>query len=50
MAAPVVWTGLELARAHILTGMSMASLAHTQYRWTQLIQVSDLAGELGVSF
>jgi apolipoprotein N-acyltransferase len=50
LAAPVVWTGLELARAHVLTGMSMANLAHTQYRWTQLIQVSDLAGELCVSF
>ncbi len=50
LAAPVVWTGLELARAHLLTGMSMASLAHTQYRWIELIQVSDLAGEFGVSF
>jgi apolipoprotein N-acyltransferase len=30
--------------------MSMASLAHTQYRWVELIQVSDLAGEYGVSF
>ena len=50
LAAPVVWTGLELARAHLLTGMSMADLAHTQYRWVALIQVSDLAGEYGVSF
>ncbi len=50
VAAPVVWTGLELARAHVLTGMTMASLGHTQYRWVQLIQVSDLAGAFGVSF
>jgi apolipoprotein N-acyltransferase len=50
LAAPVVWTGLELARAHLLTGMSMASLAHTQYRWVGLIQASDLAGEHAVSF
>jgi apolipoprotein N-acyltransferase len=50
LAAPVVWSGLELARAHLLTGMSMGSLAHTQYRWVELIQVSDLAGEYGVSF
>jgi apolipoprotein N-acyltransferase len=50
LAAPAVWTGLELARAHLLTGMTMASLAHTQYRWTRLIQVSDLAGAFGVSF
>jgi apolipoprotein N-acyltransferase len=50
LAAPVVWTGLELARAHVLTGMSMASLGHTQYRWIGLIQMSDLAGAYGVSF
>jgi len=50
LAAPVVWTGLELARGHLLTGMTMASLGHTQYRWIELIQVSDLAGAYGVSF
>jgi len=50
VAAPVVWAGLELARAHLLTGMTMASLAHTQYRWTTLIQVSDLGGAFAVSF
>lgn len=49
-AAPIVWTGLELARSHLLTGMSMASLGHTQYRWVELIQLSDLAGAYGVSF
>jgi apolipoprotein N-acyltransferase len=50
LAAPIVWTGLELARAHVLTGMTMASLGHTQYRWVELIQISDLAGVFGVSF
>jgi apolipoprotein N-acyltransferase len=50
LAAPIVWTGLELARGHLLTGMSMACLGHTQYRWVELIQVSDLAGAYGVSF
>lgn len=50
LAAPVVWTGLELARAHLLTGMTMASLGHTQYHWIQLIQISDLAGAFAVSF
>ena len=28
----------------------MASLAHTQANWTQLIQISDLVGEYGVDF
>jgi apolipoprotein N-acyltransferase len=50
LAAPLVWTGLELARAHLLTGMTMASLGHTQYRWIELIQISDLTGAYGVSF
>jgi apolipoprotein N-acyltransferase len=50
LAAPTVWTGLELARAHLLTGFLMASLAHTQVQWTQLIQISDLFGEYGVDF
>ncbi|MBN2475461.1 MAG: apolipoprotein N-acyltransferase [Pirellulales bacterium] len=50
LAAPVVWTGLELLRGHLLTGFTMASLGHTQYRWIDLIQLSDLAGAYGVSF
>ncbi len=50
LAAPVVWTGLELARAHLLTGMTIGSLGYTQYYWIALIQVSDLAGMYGVSF
>ena len=49
-AAPVVWAGLELARGHLLTGFTMGSLGHTQYRWIDLIQVSDLAGAYGVGF
>jgi apolipoprotein N-acyltransferase len=50
LAAPIVWTGLELARAHVLTGMTMGSLGHTQYRWVELIQIGDLAGAFGVAF
>jgi apolipoprotein N-acyltransferase len=50
LAAPTVWTGLELARAHLLTGFLMASLAHTQVNWISLIQISDIFGEYGVDF
>jgi apolipoprotein N-acyltransferase len=50
LAAPIVWTGLELGRAHVMTGFLMASLAHTQVKWTTLIQISDLVGEYGVDF
>ena len=50
LAAPIVWIGLELARAHVMTGFMMGSLAHTQYRWPIVIQIADLAGEYGVDF
>lgn len=50
VACPVVWTGLELARGHLLGGFTVASLGHTQYRWIELIQTSDLAGAYGVGF
>ena len=50
LAAPIVWTGLELARAHLLTGFLMAALSHTQYHWIELIQISDLGGAYLVSF
>lgn len=49
LAAPIVWTGLELARAHLLTGFLMGALAHTQYRWIELIQISDIGGAYAVS-
>lgn len=50
VAAPIVWTGLELARAHLLSGFSMVSLSHTQYRWPEVVQISDTLGGYGVSF
>ncbi|MCE9544199.1 MAG: hypothetical protein K8T25_01555, partial [Planctomycetia bacterium] len=50
ITAPVVWTGLEWLRAHLFTGFLLASLSHTQYRWTTVIQISDLVGAYGVSF
>lgn len=50
LAAPTVWTGMELARGHAITGFSMALLGHTQVRWTTLIQISDIFGAYGVSF
>ncbi|MDH3717815.1 MAG: apolipoprotein N-acyltransferase, partial [Planctomycetota bacterium] len=50
VAAPVVWTGLELVRAYFASGFLLAALAHTQYRWIGLIQISDLVGAYGLSF
>ena len=50
LAAPIVWTGLELLRGHLLGGFTMASLGHTQYHWLELIQIADLVGAYGVGF
>ncbi len=57
LAMAIVWTGLELARAHLLTGFLMASLAHSQLSmwgassetlpvaWLSMVQIADLGGE-----
>jgi apolipoprotein N-acyltransferase len=50
LAAPVVWVGLEMLRGYLMTGFSWYYLAHTQYRWVELIQISDVLGAYGVSF
>lgn len=50
LAGAVVWTGLEWARARLLTGFLMASLAHTQVKFLDVIQIADLAGEYAVAF
>lgn len=50
VSVPAVWVGFELLRGHLFTGFGWYMLAHTQYRWTTLIQFSDLIGTYGVSF
>ena len=50
LVAPVVWTGLDWFRGHLLTGFLMGSLAHTQAKHTAVIQIADLTGEYGVTF
>lgn len=50
IAAPVAWTGLELARAHLLTGLLMGSLAHTQVGWPWMLQIAEYGGEYAVTF
>ena len=50
LVAPVVWTGTEWLRAHLLSGFYMGSLAQTQIAWLPIIQLSDLTGEYGVTF
>ncbi|HEY2839091.1 MAG TPA: apolipoprotein N-acyltransferase, partial [Pirellulales bacterium] len=50
VAAPTIWAGLEVAQSHMLTGLNLGTLGHSQYRWIELIQISDLCGGYGVSF
>ncbi len=50
VVAATVWAGLEVIRAHLLTGFTMASLSHTQYRWVSLLQIADLGGAYAVSW
>ncbi len=50
VAAPVVWTGVEVTRGYGPLGFSMALLAHTQTSRLTLIQMSDLGGAYTVSF
>jgi apolipoprotein N-acyltransferase len=49
VAAPVVYLGLDIARGYLMTGFAMTGLGHSQYRWTALAQIADLAGIGGVS-
>lgn len=50
LVAPTVWTALEYVRAHLLTGFALASLAHTQFRMSPVLQICDVAGQYGLSF
>jgi apolipoprotein N-acyltransferase len=48
VAAPIVWTGLELAKGQLLSGFTMGSLGHTQFRWLAFIQAADIVSGYGI--
>ncbi|MAT14246.1 MAG: apolipoprotein N-acyltransferase [Planctomyces sp.] len=50
IAVPAIWVGLEFFRGFFATGFAWYFLSHSQYRWTTLIQISDLTGTYGISF
>lgn len=50
IAGPMIWTGFDYVRAHLMTGFAWYFLGHSQYRWLELIQISDLVGAYGVTF
>lgn len=50
LAAPIAWVGLEYIQAFALSGFPWYYLAHSQYRFLPIIQLSDIFGAWGVSF
>jgi apolipoprotein N-acyltransferase len=46
---PVVWTGMEFLRAHLLTGFAWYFLGHTQHNLLPVIQIADLGGAYAVT-
>jgi apolipoprotein N-acyltransferase len=47
-AAALAWMTCEQLRGSLLGGFTFAGLGHTQWRWTTLIQLADVAGAVGV--
>ncbi|MDO8730185.1 MAG: apolipoprotein N-acyltransferase [Candidatus Omnitrophota bacterium] len=47
---PAAWTALEYLRSHLLSGFGWNLLAHTQWNWTEIIQLAGFTGVWGVSF
>jgi apolipoprotein N-acyltransferase len=50
LAAPALWTALELARTYVFSGFPWSLLGYTQYTALSVIQVADITGVYGISF
>jgi apolipoprotein N-acyltransferase len=50
IAAPAVWTMLELVRTRLFSGFPWLLLGYSQYRYPAVIQIADLTGVYGLSF
>ncbi len=50
IAAPALWTALELARTYVFSGFPWSLLGYSQYTVLPVIQVADITGVYGVSF
>ena len=50
LAAPALWTALELARTYVFSGFPWSLLGYTQYTTLPVIQVADITGVYGISF
>jgi apolipoprotein N-acyltransferase len=50
LAAPALWTALELARTYVFSGFPWSLLGYSQYTVLPVIQVADITGVYGISF
>jgi apolipoprotein N-acyltransferase len=50
LSAPLLWTVLEYVRSHLFTGFPWENLAHSQYLYSSVIQISDITGIYGITF
>jgi apolipoprotein N-acyltransferase len=50
IAAPALWTALELARTYVFSGFPWSLLGYSQYRALPVVQIADITGVYGVSF
>jgi apolipoprotein N-acyltransferase len=50
VAAPALWTALELARTYVFSGFPWSLLGYSQYHALPVIQMADITGVYGVSF
>ncbi len=48
-AAPISWVACEQLRGSLFGGFTFAMLGHSQWRWTALLQIADIAGAIGLS-
>jgi apolipoprotein N-acyltransferase len=50
IAAPALWTALELARTYVFSGFPWSLLGYSQYLALPVVQMADITGVYGVSF
>lgn len=50
IAAPALWTSLELARTYVFSGFPWSLVGYSQYSVLPVIQIADLTGVYGISF
>jgi len=49
-APPLLWTVLDYARSHLLTGFPWETLGCSQFLHENIIQIADIAGTYGITF